>query len=257
MRRWVLSAALCALLTLPVWGQRGGGGHGGMGGGGARGVSGGGYHSGGYAGGSSYRGAVGYSRAPGYAGAYRGGYWNGYRGGYAWRGYPYRGYPYAGYGWRWGYPWWGFGYAGWGWGYPWWGWGGSYYDNSYYNYYPSDAYPAQAYPAYTYPPADAGDYSQDNQTQDQIDRLTGEVNQLRSQQSLGQSRTAEIHAETVLVYRDGHTEEVQNYAIVGKTIWIFNEARARKVAISELDVPATKRDNEDRGIDFVLPGSSR
>ena len=183
---------------------------------------------------------------------------NGYRGyGYAWRGYPYRGYRYAGYGWRWGYPWWGFGYAGWGWGYPWWGWGGGYYDNSYYNYYPSDAYPAQAYPAYTYPPADAGDYSQDNQTQDQIDRLTGEVNQLRSQQSLGQSKTAEIHAETVLVYRDGHTEEVQNYAIVGKTIWIFNESRARKVAISELDVPATKRDNEDRGIDFVLPGSSR
>jgi len=59
----------------------------------------------------------------------------------------------------------------------------------------------------------------------------------------------------VLVYRDGHTEEVQNYAIIGKTIWIFNESRARKVAISELDLPATKRDNEDRGIDFVLPSS--
>jgi hypothetical protein len=44
---------------------------------------------------------------------------------------------------------------------------------------------------------------------------------------------------------------------VGKTIWIFNESRARKVAISELDLPATKRDNEDRGIDFVLPSSSR
>jgi hypothetical protein len=50
---------------------------------------------------------------------------------------------------------------------------------------------------------------------------------------------------------------VQDYAIIGKTIWIFNESRARKVAISELDLPATKRDNEDRGIDFVLPSSSR
>ncbi len=250
MRRWVLSAALCALLTLPVWGQRGGGGHGGMGGGGARGFSGGGYHGGGYAGSSSYRGTAGYSRAPGYAGAYHGGYWgSGYRGyGYGWRGYPYRGYG-------WGYPGWGFGYAGWGWGYPWWGWSRAYYDTSYYNYYPSDAYSVQPY---AYPPG--GDYSQDNQTQDQIDRLTGEVNQLRSQQqsqNSGQSKAAEIHAETVLVYRDGHTENVQNYAIVGKTIWIFSESRARKVAVSELDLPATKRDNEDRGVDFVLPGSSR
>ena len=253
MQRWVLSAALCALLTLPVWGQRGGGGHGGMGGGGH--FSGGGSVSHGSAG-YGYHGSVGYSRAPGYAGSYRGGIYGGagYRGyGYAWHGngvhgpFPYR--PW-GYGWGWGYPWWGFGYAGW----PWWGWGGSYYDNSYYNYYPSDTSPAQTYP-YAYPPG--GDYSQDNQTQDQIDRLTGEVNQLRSQQSSGQSKTAEIHAETVLVYRDGHTEEVQNYAIVGKTIWIFNKSRARKVAISELDLPATKRDNEDRGIDFVLPSSSR
>lgn len=250
MQRWVLSAALCALLTLPVWGQRGGGGHGGMGGGGARGFSGGGYHSGSYAGGYGYRGGAGYSGSRGYAGGYRGGYWGGgYRGyGYNWHGYPYRGYPYRGYGWGWGYPWWGFGYAGW----PWWGWGGSYYDNSYYSYYPSDAYSVQPY---TYAPS--GDYSQDNQTQDQIDRLTGEVNQLRSQQSSGQSKIAEIRAETVLVYRDGHTEEVQNYAIIGKTIWIFNESRARKIALSELDLPATKRDNEDRGIDFVLPSSSR
>jgi len=253
MQRWVLSAGLCVLLTLPVWAQRGGGGHGGMGGGGARGFSGGGYRGGGYAGGYSSRGAAGYSRAPGYAGAYRGGYWDGgYRGyGYNWRGYPYRGgYPYAGYGWRWGYPWWGFGYAGWGWGYPSWGWNSGYWNNSYYNNYPSDTYSVQPY---AYPPG--GDHSQDNQAQDEIDRLTGEVNQLRSQQSSGQSRTAEIRAETVLVYRDGHTEEVQNYAIIGKTIWIFNESRARKVAISELDLPATKRDNEDRGIDFVLPSS--
>lgn len=250
MQRRVLSAALCALLTLPVWGQRGGGGHGGMGGGGARGFSGGGYRGGGYAGSYSYRGGAGYSRAPGYAGAYRGGYWNGgYRGyGYNRRGYPYRGYPYRGYGWGWGYPGWGFGYAGW----PWWGWGGGYYGNSYYSYYPSDTYSVQPY---AYPPS--GDYSQDNQTQDQIDRLTGEVNQLRSQQSSRQSQAAEIRAQTVLVYRDGHTEQVQNYAIVGKTIWIFDESRARKVALSELDLPATKRDNEDRGIDFLLPSSSR
>ncbi len=59
----------------------------------------------------------------------------------------------------------------------------------------------------------------------------------------------------MLVYHDGHTEQVQNYAIVGRTMWIFSESRARKVPLSELDVAATKRDNEDRGIDFVVPVS--
>jgi hypothetical protein len=209
--------------------------------------------------GYGYHGSAGYSRAPAYGGAYHGGSYpgSGYRGyGYGWHSNGgYRPYPYRpwGYGRSWGYPWWGFGYAGLSW-YPWWGWGG--WDNSYYNYYPSDAYSVQAYP-YAYPPS--GDYSQDNQTgnqtQDQIDRLTAEVDQLRSQQSQssGQLQTA----RTVLVYLDGHTEDVQNYAIVGKTLWIFDESRARKVSLSELDLPATKHDNEDRGIDFVLPSSSR
>lgn len=251
MRRWVLSAALCALLTLPVWGQRGGGGHGGMGGGG-HGFSGGGFAS--HGGGYSYHGGAGYARG-GYGGVY-GGYGYGGRGyGYGYGGRGYGGYGYRGYGWGrgwgWGYPWWGWGYAGWGW-YPWWGWGGGYWDNSYYNYYPTDTYPVQGYPTYAYPPPDG---SSQDQTQDQINSLKGD--QLRSQQNSGQSTTAEIRAETVLVYRDGHTEQVQSYAIVGKTIWIFDESRARKIALSELDLPATRRDNEDRGIEFVLPSSSR
>jgi hypothetical protein len=109
-------------------------------------------------------------------------------------------------------------------------------------------------------PSGSLDYSQSDRTQEEIDRLNSEVSQLRSQQAAqdsGSSKKAEIHAETVLVYRDGHAEEVQNYAIVGKTIWIFNEAHAKKVPLSELDLPATKRDNEDRGIDFVVPGTAK
>jgi hypothetical protein len=98
--------------------------------------------------------------------------------------------------------------------------------------------------------------------QDEIDRLNNEVDRLRTQgpsqdpASRPQGKTTEIHAETVLVYRDGHSEEVQNYAIVGKTIWVFNEARAKKIPLTDLDLAATKRDNEDRGIDFVVPNTS-
>jgi hypothetical protein len=58
---------------------------------------------------------------------------------------------------------------------------------------------------------------------------------------------------TVLVFRDGHRSEVQNYGIVGQTLWVFTERHARKVPLSDLDIPATKAANEERGIEFALP----
>jgi len=256
MRRWLFITALgAALLAIPVWAQRGG--RGGMSMGGGRGgfSSGGGSfapHGGGYGHGSGYGGAYwgGGSRG------WNGGAWNGSgRNGWGWRGsYPYR---YRGYG-SWGY-----GYGGWGW--PWWGWYGGlgWYDSSYaYGSYPG-TYAVQTYPSYVYVSPDNPGYdTQNSQAQQQeIDRLNDEMAALRAQRE-SQKPTqqpqskAQIHAETVLIYRDGHAEEVVNYAIVGNTIWVFNETRARKTSLSDLDLPATKRDNEDRGIDFVLPASS-
>ena len=46
---------------------------------------------------------------------------------------------------------------------------------------------------------------------------------------------------------------VQNYAVVGPTLWIFDEMRARKVAVAELDIPATAQLNDERGVEFRLP----
>jgi hypothetical protein len=57
----------------------------------------------------------------------------------------------------------------------------------------------------------------------------------------------------VLVYRDGHRSEVQNYAIIGSTVWILSAARAEKVPLSELNVDQTIKLNEDRGISFQVP----
>jgi hypothetical protein len=59
-----------------------------------------------------------------------------------------------------------------------------------------------------------------------------------------------------LVFKDGHRQEVQNYAIIGQTIWVLNEQQAKKVPISTLDVNATRRANQDRDVDFALPASS-
>jgi hypothetical protein len=54
----------------------------------------------------------------------------------------------------------------------------------------------------------------------------------------------------LLVYRDGRRAEVRNYAIVGPTLWIFTEERAQKIALTQLDMEATRQANEERGIDF-------
>ena len=63
----------------------------------------------------------------------------------------------------------------------------------------------------------------------------------------------EPHEPTVLVFRDKHTQEVENYAIVGQTLWIFNEQRATKVPLTSLDVDATAKANEERGLEFRVP----
>ncbi len=61
---------------------------------------------------------------------------------------------------------------------------------------------------------------------------------------------------TVLVFRDGHTVEVKNYAIVGSTLYDYSNDTRRKIDLADLDVPATEKRNDDRGIDFRLPARS-
>jgi hypothetical protein len=59
--------------------------------------------------------------------------------------------------------------------------------------------------------------------------------------------------DTVLVFKDGHQLEIANYAIVGSTLFDLTEGHRRKIALSELDLTATSKQNDDRGIDFQVP----
>jgi hypothetical protein len=64
----------------------------------------------------------------------------------------------------------------------------------------------------------------------------------------------------VLVFRDGHKEEITRYTIVGGTIYTSsdywnNGSWTRKVPIAELDVPTTLELNRERGANFSLPSS--
>ena len=61
---------------------------------------------------------------------------------------------------------------------------------------------------------------------------------------------------TVLIFRNGSRLEVHDYAVVGGTLFEFSEDRTHAVLISELDLPATLRENRERGLDLHLPAAS-
>jgi hypothetical protein len=58
---------------------------------------------------------------------------------------------------------------------------------------------------------------------------------------------------TLLVFKDGHQLEVGNYAIVGTTLFDLSPGHTRKVLLADLDLAATQRQNDDRGVTFQIP----
>lgn len=61
---------------------------------------------------------------------------------------------------------------------------------------------------------------------------------------------------TVLIFRDQHQQEVRNYAIVGQMVWVFAPQHTQKIPLSELDLPATTKANDDHGVEFRVPGAN-
>jgi hypothetical protein len=83
-----------------------------------------------------------------------------------------------------------------------------------------------------------------------------EVKPSRSATQVEPAAPVREEPDTVLVFRDGHTVAVKNYAIVGDTLYEYTNDTRRKIALADLDVPATQKKNDDRGIDFRLPRGS-
>jgi hypothetical protein len=116
--------------------------------------------------------------------------------------------------------------------------------------------------------------SDDLQLAEEVGRLKAEVEHLRNERQLREDREYEDNRPqqqqpqptratppaapappTTFVYRNGRREDVRSYAIVGQTLWILSEARARKIPLSEIDLEATAKVNEGNGIAFHVPGS--
>jgi hypothetical protein len=61
---------------------------------------------------------------------------------------------------------------------------------------------------------------------------------------------------TVLIFKDGHQSDVINYAIAGDTLFDFGASRTHKIPLADLDLAATRKVNDDHGVDFQIPASA-
>jgi hypothetical protein len=61
---------------------------------------------------------------------------------------------------------------------------------------------------------------------------------------------------TLLIFKDGHQQEISNYAIVGSTLYDLSDGRTKKVQLAELDLTATVKQNDQRGVEFQLPAAT-
>ncbi len=76
------------------------------------------------------------------------------------------------------------------------------------------------------------------------------------QQRPGPAPEVPDQPQTVLVFKDGHQATVDNYAIVGSTLYDLSGGKRHKIALADLDLKATAQQNDDRGVDFEVPTSS-
>lgn len=64
--------------------------------------------------------------------------------------------------------------------------------------------------------------------------------------------SVEDRSPTLLIFRDGHEQEIMNYAIMGSTLFVLSGERT-KIPVAEIDVAKTVTANERRGLEFHIP----
>jgi len=103
----------------------------------------------------------------------------------------------------------------------------------------------------------------------QIDELSQEVQRLREQQEYAQappappapaptaSARADVKTENdlpvVLVFLDKRIQEVKNYAIANEVLTSFDDHHVKKFPLADIDLAATMKLNDERGVSFDLP----
>lgn len=146
--------------------------------------------------------------------------------------YPYAAYPYS------------YGYGAYGWPF-WWDWSSSYDDSR-------DDYRA---------PYNDAQY----QTAAEINRLADEVQDLRQDRynqpaptpaaavPRPEAKLEQPDLPVVLVFLDRHIQEVKNYAVANEMLVVLDGNRRTKYPLADIDLAATMKLNDERGVDFEVP----
>ena len=113
----------------------------------------------------------------------------------------------------------------------------------------------------------SNDNSANVQLAAEVQRLSDEVEDLRNEESRARTEnrpTANPNASltpnspalaAIFIFQDGRRISVQNYAIAGQTLWIFNEQTARKMSLADLDTSTTEQANAANGVDIHFPAA--
>jgi len=127
-----------------------------------------------------------------------------------------------------------------------------YYPYGYYGWYADPLYDTDDQDSYAdeYQPAP---YREGEGLQRDVEALNGKVDRLQADVEARNRPKLDSEPATALVFRDQHVEEVRNYAIAGGTLWVLNEQAAKKIPLADLDLVATAKVNDERGVDFQVP----
>jgi endonuclease YncB( thermonuclease family) len=79
----------------------------------------------------------------------------------------------------------------------------------------------------------------------------------REQARLAPDKPEPPPTPTIIILRDGQKLELTDYAVTGDTLYDLHGGRTKKIAVSDIDLPATVRINEERGFEFTLPNAAR
>ena len=66
-------------------------------------------------------------------------------------------------------------------------------------------------------------------------------------------------AAITLVFKDGHSQQVHNYAVTKTTLYVLDDAasgRRPEIPLDTIDVAATVRTNQESGLDFTVPAGN-
>jgi hypothetical protein len=137
-------------------------------------------------------------------------------------------------------------------------------------YYPQAYYPQPYYvqaPYASIPISVTDNSAEMDQLTRQVQQLSVEVMQLQAQLASVQNQPPAPAVEVstsqpevpstpvVLVFKNGTRIDAQGYAVAGQTLWILNPSGSQRVALSQLNVTATKTENLKRGIQFPDVGN--